>query len=119
MKLPWTLTDRLLHAAVGLAFVAFLSGVLQLSCECFRFTRTGDAAMVTTTATPCETYPHPGTVYLESWAGRTAHPVEVLGRCTRKGRPHYRVRWLGTCFSGRKRAGAVYYPPACAVRPAP
>jgi hypothetical protein len=61
-----------------------------------------------------QTYPCPGIVLTESWAGRLEHPVEVLGTCTRKGKPHYRVRVLEKAF--RWTVGQILYPPASAVR---
>jgi hypothetical protein len=48
-------------------------------------------------------------VHLDSWAGRTKHPVEVLGR-TKRG---YKVRLLERAF--RHGEGKVLYPPAWAV----
>ena len=52
-------------------------------------------------------------VHLDSWAGRTKHPVEILGECRRRGKEHYKVRLLEQAF--RHHAGKVLYPPKWAV----
>lgn len=50
-------------------------------------------------------------MWLESWAGRSKHEVEILGKSAAGTR--YRVRLLEDAFN--KKAGRVYYPPLASV----
>jgi hypothetical protein len=52
--------------------------------------------------------PH-GMLHLESWAGRTSHPVIVLKETARR----YKIRLLEDCIKGH--AGCVIYAPKAAV----
>jgi hypothetical protein len=54
-----------------------------------------------------------GWVHFDGWAGRSKHPVEILGECRRKGKEHYRVRLLESAY--RHAAGKILYPPKSAV----
>jgi len=57
-------------------------------------------------------------VHFDGWSGRFAVPAELLGRCRRRGKDHYRVRLLES--AGRsKPKGCVCFPPAFAVTFAP
>ena len=52
-------------------------------------------------------------VVLESWAGRTYHPVEILKETPKR----YKVRWLGPGVFRRFSEGGVYYVPKhCVVK---
>src|SRR5262245_2500978 len=53
--------------------------------------------------------------YMQSWAGLTRHREVKVGDCTRKGRPHVKVRMLENAL--RFVAGRTYYPPSSAVEP--
>jgi hypothetical protein len=51
-------------------------------------------------------------VGFQSWAGLTWHPATLVGETPKR----YRVRWLETFFSGRRRAGTIQLVPKHAVR---
>lgn len=69
--------------------------------------------MTTATQTADATTPRLAHVHIDSWAGRSKHPCEVLGECVRRGKRHCRVRMLDTAF--RWSAGQVRYPPVASV----
>jgi hypothetical protein len=54
-----------------------------------------------------------GWLHLDGWAGRTKHPVEILGACRRWGADRYRDRLLESAC--RHTAGKILYPPVWAV----
>jgi len=51
-----------------------------------------------------------GTLYLNSWAGRTETPVAILKETPKR----YKVQLLADCLKGK--AGTVLYAPKYAVR---
>ncbi len=55
-----------------------------------------------------------GRCWLDSWAGRFSIPCEILGECTRKGKPHYKVKVLVDVMR-RFYAGQIAYPPRSSV----
>jgi len=53
-----------------------------------------------------------GLLHLESWAGTTKDPVEILKETPKR----YKIRFLGeTCFQGKFTNGKEYYVPKYAV----